>query len=194
MMGAKNMNIVSRVKGLLLDPKSEWPKIEAGPGNAGYLFPNYVMILTAIAPICNFIGFTVIGYKGVRFSIAGGLLRAVVFYVLSLVVVYVMAYVIDFFAGVFGGQKNFANAMRISAYWETAGWLAAIFNAIPYLSFLELVGFYSIYLLHTGIVLLMKPPESKAMYFSAAVFVCSTVLTLANGSVVIWLTVAGIAT
>jgi hypothetical protein len=39
------MNLVERVKGILLQPKSEWGAIEGEPGSAGHLFPNYVAIV-----------------------------------------------------------------------------------------------------------------------------------------------------
>jgi len=35
------MNLVERVKGSWLQPKSEWSAIEGEPGHAGYLIPNY---------------------------------------------------------------------------------------------------------------------------------------------------------
>jgi hypothetical protein len=44
------MNLVERIKGILLQPKSEWQTIEREPGDAGYLFPNYVAIVAAIPP------------------------------------------------------------------------------------------------------------------------------------------------
>ena len=50
------MNLVERVKGILLQPNSEWSAIASEPGNAGYLFPNYVAIVAAIPPVCSFIG------------------------------------------------------------------------------------------------------------------------------------------
>lgn len=31
------MNLVDRIKGILLQPKSEWSKIDSEPGDAGYL-------------------------------------------------------------------------------------------------------------------------------------------------------------
>jgi hypothetical protein len=83
-----------------------------------------------------------------------------------------MAYVIDFLAGTFDGQRNLGNAMRVSAYAPTAGWLAGVFNIIPFLGILGILGLYSIYLLHTGLVALMRPPESKAVIYTIAVIVC----------------------
>jgi hypothetical protein len=53
-----------------------------------------------------------------------------------------------------------------------------VFNLIPALSVLGILGFYSIYLLHTGIVALMKPPESKAIIYTIAVIVCVFIVYL----------------
>jgi hypothetical protein len=78
------MNLVERIKGILLQPKSEWPVIEREPGDAGYLFPNYVAIVAAIPPICTFIGTSIIGFGNFRIGIGAGLVRAIVAYVLTL--------------------------------------------------------------------------------------------------------------
>ena len=69
------MNLVERVKGILLQPKSEWAAIEREPGNAGYLFPNYVAIVAAIPPVCAFIGTSIIGVGPFRIGIVCGLLQ-----------------------------------------------------------------------------------------------------------------------
>src|SRR5438105_8442327 len=100
------MNLVERIKRILLQPKSEWPAIEREPGDAGHLFPNYVAIVTAIPPVCTFIGTPIIGFGTFRVGIGVGILRAVVLYVLSLVGVFIVAYIIDFLAGMFGARKN----------------------------------------------------------------------------------------
>ena len=173
------MNLVERVKAILLQPKSEWPVIERESGDAGYLFTNYVCIVSAIPAVCSFIGTVIAGL-----GIVGGLMYAVVTYVLGLVGVFVMAYVIDFLAGVFNGQKNLDNAMKVSAYAPTAAWVAGVFNIIPALSVLGILGLYSVYLLHTGIVALMKPPEGKAIIYTIAVIVCLFVVYLVVFSII----------
>ena len=173
------MNLVERVKAILLQPKSEWPVIERESGDAGYLFTNYVCIVSAIPTVCSFIGTVIAGL-----GIVGGLMYAVVTYVLGLVGVFVMAYVIDFLAGTFNGQKNLDNAMKVSAYAPTAAWVAGVFNIIPALSVLGILGLYSVYLLHTGIVALMKPPEGKAIIYTIAVIVCLFVVYLVVFSII----------
>jgi Yip1 domain len=177
------MNLVERVKAILLQPKSEWGVIERESGEPGYLFPNYVCILAAIPPVAAFIRGVIIGYGPFHVGIFAGLLHAIVVYVLGLVGVFVLAYVIDFLAGTFGGQKNLGNAMKVAAFAPTAAWLCGVFNIIPFLSILGILGLYSLFLLHTGIVALMKPPESKALIYTIAVVVVV---------VVVWFVVIGI--
>src|SRR5258708_19413930 len=165
------MNRVERIKGILLQPKSEWVAIEREPGEPGYLFPNYVMIVAAIPVICTFIARSIIGFGPHRVGIVGGLLRAIVVYALSLAGVFIAAYIIDFLAGTFGARKNLDNAMKVSAYAPTAAWLAGVFNIIPALAILGILGLYSLYLLHTGIAALMRPPAEKALLYPTAVIV-----------------------
>lgn len=170
------MNLVERIKGILLQPKAEWPAIGREPGSAGYLFPNYVAIVAAIPPVCTFIGMSIIGYGSYRMGIGTGILSAILTYVLSLVGVFVVAYVIDFLAGTFGAPKNFDNAMRVSAYTPTAAWVAGVFNIIPALGFLGILGLYSLYLLYTGIDSLMKPAADKTLVYTIAVIVCAIIV------------------
>ncbi|MGC1624771.1 MAG: Yip1 family protein [Pseudolabrys sp.] len=169
------MNLVERIKGILLQPKSEWGAIEGEPGSAGYLIPKYVAFVAAIPAVCTFIGTSLIGSGGYRMGIGLGLARAVVVYVLSLVGVFVVAYIIDFLAGTFGARKSPDNAMRVSAYSPTAAWVA---GGIQHHS-----GAVSLYLLYTGIAAVMKPPADKALVYTIAVIVCA---------IIVWIIIFGI--
>lgn len=177
------MNLVERVKAILLQPKSEWQVIEGEPGDAGTLFPNYVMILAAIPPVATFIRTTLIGFGPFHIGFGAGIWHAVVDYVLSLVTVFVMAHVINFLADMFDGRKDLNSAMKVAAFAPTAAWVAGVFGIIPLLSLLSLLGLYSIYLLHTGIAALMKPPANKAVLYTIAVIVVM---------IVVWLVIGGI--
>jgi hypothetical protein len=170
------MNLVDRIKNILLQPKSEWAAIEREPGDVGYLFSNYVAIVAAIPPVCTFIGTTIVGLGPYRIGIVGGLLRAIIVYLLTLAGVFVVAYVIDFLAGTFGARKNLDNAMRVSAYAPTAAWVASVFNIIPLLGILSVLGLYSLYLLHTGLVALMRPTPDRALVYTIAVIVCVVIV------------------
>jgi len=77
------MNLVERVKAILLTPKTEWTAIEGEPGDPQFLFTNYVAILAAIPAVCHFIGMSIVGINmpmvgTFRVGILAGLLGAIV--------------------------------------------------------------------------------------------------------------------
>src|SRR5262245_34450009 len=141
------MNLVERVKNIILTPKTEWPVIANEPGDAAYLFANYVAILAAIPAIAGFIGTSLIGIGPFRVPILTGIINAIITYILSFVIVYIVALIIDALAPTFGGQKNFSNALKLAVYSYTPGWVVGIFFLIPALSFLAILALYGLYLM-----------------------------------------------
>jgi len=180
------MNLVDRAKKILLQPKSEWAVIAAEPHTVQDLYTGYVMILAAIPALAWFIGFSIIGMGmlGVsyRVPITSGVAHMVVSYVLGLGWVYVLALIIDALAPNFGGEKNFINALKVSAFSPTAMWLAGIFAIIPALSILGILGLYSLYLLYTGLPPLMRVPEEKAVPYVVVVIIVGIVLAIIVGA------------
>jgi len=160
------MDLVERVKAILLTPKTEWAVIETETGDANYLFTNYVAILAGIPAVAILIGYSIAGL-----GVGRAFLLAVFMYVLYCATWYLAALVIDALAPTFGGRKNFASALKVSTYSPTALWLAGIFQLIPPLSVLSIVGLYSVYLLWLGLPPLMKAPPDRATGYTAAVFV-----------------------
>ena len=170
------MDLVGRVKGLLLDPKAEWPVIEREPSDNAALLKGYVAVLAAIPAVCGFIGTSIIGIAGVRTPVLLGLVGAIGGYILTFVGVYVMAFVVDALAEKFGGRSNFSNAFKVAAYGATAAWVASVFTAIPILSILTVLGLYTFYLLYTGLPALMKVPDDKVVGYFFAMIACAILL------------------
>lgn len=182
------MNLVDRVKNILLQPKQEWAVIEAETTDTKTLYTSYAMILAAIPAVAGFIGGSIIGYGtlfGVSFRVpvAQGIAGMIVGYALSLGGVYVLALVIDALAANFGGAKNMNQALKLAVYSATASWLAGIFSMVPGLGILGLLGLYSLYLLYTGLPPLMKSPEDKAMTYTIVVVVCAIVIAVVIGAI-----------
>jgi hypothetical protein len=101
----------------------------------------------------------------------------VVSYLLALGMVYVLALIIDALAPNFGGQKNFIQALKVSAFSPTPSWLAGIFSIIPSLGIIgSLLGLYGLYLLYVGLPVLMKVPEDKAVPYIVVVIIATIVL------------------
>lgn len=174
------MSLIERVQSILLKPKQTWPVIAAEGGDVASIYTGYVLILAAIPAIASFIGLTLIGVGGFgmsyRVPIVTGLIQMVVGYVLSLVMVFVLALIVNALAPTFGGTKNQIQALKLVAYGSTAGFVGGIFGLIPMLGILGIIaGLYSIYLIYTGIAVLMRCPPDKAGVYTAVVIVCAII-------------------
>ena len=181
------MNLVERVQSILLKPKATWPVIDAEQDDTAALYKNYVMILALIPAVASFIGLSLIGIGafGVSFRvpIVSGLANMVVGYVLSLVMVFVLALIIDAMAPTFEGTRSQIGALKLSAYASTAAFVGGIFSLLPSLSVLgALAALYGVYLLYTGLPVLMKCPPDKAIAYTAVVVVCAIV----GGFIIAW--------
>ncbi len=170
------MQLVSRATAILATPRTEWPVIECEPAALLDLFINYVAILAAIPAVAGFIGKSLIGAYS---PILPGLVHALIVYVVTFAVVTVIAGVIDLLAPKFGGQKNFANALKLSVYSHTPVWLAGIFLLIPGLHFLMVLALYGIYLLWTGLPPLMRVPHYRMLPYTLVVAACALVPAIA---------------
>jgi hypothetical protein len=172
-MGANYLRkLLARIKAILLTPQTEWKVIEAEHDTLFDLLISYVAILAAIPELAHFIGQSFIGGYT---PIVPNLVRALVVYFVAFAMVYIIAGVIDLLAPRFGAEKNFANAVKLSAYSHTPLWLAGIFLLVPGLSFLLILGLYGFYLLWIGLPMLMKVSDDKALPYAAAVTACALI-------------------
>jgi len=186
--GPDKQALISRVKGILLSPKSEWPVIDGESTTVGQLYAGYIAILSAIPPLATFIGVSVFGVSipfigTYRVPMGSAITSAITQYILGLVGVYVLALIIDALAPTFAGEKNLIQALKVAAYSYTAGWIAGIFALIPGLRLLGILGLYSFYLLYLGLPTLMKSPKEKAAGYSAVVVICAILLFWAVAAV-----------
>lgn len=182
------MNLVDRVKRILLSPKTEWEVIDAEPATATELYTRYIAPLAAIGPISQLIGYSVFGitvpFVGTyRVPIGSAITQAIVTYGLTLAGTYILALIIDALAPTFNGQRNQIQALKLAAYSLTASWVAGIFALIPGLRILTLLGLYSLYLLYLGLPVLMKTPREKALGYTAVVIVAAIILSMIIGAI-----------
>ncbi len=182
------MNIVERVQAILLRPKETWPRIAAEPATPATIYRGWLVFLAAIPAICGFVGYTLIGAGmmgvSVKLPIATGLAQMVIGYLLSLGIVYVLALVVNALAPTFGGSKDFVAALKVVAYGSTAGFVGGVFSVVPAFALLSLLAaIYSIYLLYTGLPVLMRSPAEKAGAYTTVVVVCSIVAMIVLASV-----------
>lgn len=177
------MNLVDRVKGILLSPQAEWDVIDAEPTTLAALYTGYIMPLAAIGPIAQVIGFSAFGVMGYRVPFGQAIAYAVTTYILTLVGTYVLALIIDVLAPNFGGRRSQIQGLKVAAYSSTAAWVAGIFALVPALSILGILGLYSLYLLYLGLPKLMKTPKEKALGYTVLVILAAIVLFVIIGTI-----------
>ena len=168
------MNLVDRVRNILLTPKTEWAAVDAEPASIQQIYARYVVPLALIPAVAGFIGGSIVGIRvpGVgtgRVGMLAGLLGAVLQFFLLLPLVYVLALVINELATMFGGRMDIIAAFKVAAYSSTPAWLAGVFTVVPIFAFLSVVGLYSLYLLYLGLPLLMRVPVERAWAYTAVV-------------------------
>jgi hypothetical protein len=178
------MNIVQRVKDILLKPTDTWAEIKTEQATIKELYTSYAALLAVIPPLASFIGMSLLGFSILAFSyripLGWGISHAVVSYVLSLVGLYVVALIIDALAPSFGSQKNQVKAMKVAVFSWTPAWIAGILTLIPVLSPLAmLLSLYSLYLFYLGLPILMETPKDKTIgYFIVTILVSIVVFIL----------------
>lgn len=180
-------DLIGRVQRLLLSPKTEWDAIDRETVDPQSLVVGYVAPLAAIPAVATIIGMGIIGVGSVRLGFGTAIGMALTQFVMTIVMVFVFAFIINALAPTFGAQKNFNQALKVTAYYPTAVWVAGIFMIIPMLGILGLVGLlYSLYLLFVGLPKLMKPPAEKATTYT----IVSIVVAIVAGVIIAGVTQA----
>lgn len=186
--GPVNPAMIERVKNLLLKPAEEWSRIDPEPTTIGDLYKSWVLPLAAIPAVAGLIGSLAFGYSafGITYrpSIGAALSTAVVQYVLALVSIVVVALIIDFLAPQFSATPNRVQAFKVAAYSATAGWVAGVFNLLPALGILAVIGaLYGLYLLYLGLPRLMKAPADKAVSYTVVVVLAAVLVFIVIGAI-----------
>jgi hypothetical protein len=181
------MNLVERVKEIILKPNNEtWVKIKGEETTIKDLYTSYACILALIPAIANFIGFSLVGtsFMGISFRvpIVTGLVQAILQYVLTLVGIYVVAFIIDALAPSFDSKKNMVAAMKVAVYASTPAWIAGILGIIPMLGVLVIIAsLYGLYLFYVGLPILMETPKEKVLGYFIVVIVVAIIVSVLIG-------------
>lgn len=183
------MNLIERVKRLLLNPKDEWLVIDKEVVDTASLYKFYIAPLVAIGPVCSMIGLSLVGMTlpmmgTYHMPFGAAVVQAILNFALMLGGVYGVALIIDGLAPTFGAQRNKMQALKLAAYASTASWLGGVFTLIPAFGMLSLLAaLYSLYLFYLGLPLLMQVPEEKVVGYLAVVVISAIALFIVVGAV-----------
>lgn len=186
--------------GILYHPKAEWSQIKNEHYSTAHVFLQQISLLAAIPAVSLYIGTTQIGW-----SIAGGefvklqsssaFMAAVAFYFAMWAACGFIAYSIRWMEKTYGGSISFEDCLLLTTYTATPMFLAGIVGLYPMLWLNVMVGLaavcYSVYLLYTGVPIIMNIPEERAFMFSTSVLTVGlcVLVGLIVTSVILWSTV-----
>jgi len=158
------MSIITKAKGLLMEPGKTWDAIAAEPMTLGGVFTGYVLPLAAIPSIASAIG-----------TFLGGNLPNVpellISYVIAVVSVLIMGKIMPPLAARFGAAPDANAGMRLAAFAPTGAWVGGLALIVPSIGgLLALVGaLYTLFLFYDGAQRLfsVEPVKARMLGFSA---------------------------
>ncbi|HPW17689.1 MAG TPA: Yip1 family protein [Candidatus Aminicenantes bacterium] len=173
------MNIVARVRAILVEPRDEWARIKAEPGTPAGLFTSYAAVLAAVPAGFQFLGNILVGrrlpFVGLyRWPVGRALGNAVVAYVLSLAAVYLFALIIRELAPSFASARDTTAALKLAVYSMTPAWVAGVLYIVPGLWALGvLASLYGLYILYLGLdaPMMGTPKDRVGSYLAVCVLV-----------------------
>ncbi len=184
------MNIIERVKNILVTPKTEWNVIAAEEGTSTSVLTTYVLPLSLIGAGATLIGWGLIG-KSYSYGLFGGITVkgwdiGIKYGIISLVSVligyFVTAFVVDALAPSFGSEKNLNKSAQLVGYAFTPSLIGAVLNIFPSVAWLGgLFGLYGIYLWYLGLGPVKKTPDDKKVVYLVVSFIVLIVVYLVVG-------------
>jgi hypothetical protein len=171
--------------GVLYHPKVEWRQIREEHYSKVTCYRSYIIFLAAIPPLSVFIGTTGIGWSltgdtFARLTVSSALPIAIAFYFALMAGVWLMASLIHWMEKTYGSESNLDDCMVLTTFTATPMFLAGLSGLIPLLWLDVLIGMaavgYTIYLLYTGVPVIMKIPKDRAFFFSSSILTVGMVV------------------
>lgn len=178
------MKIIWRVIAIISRPRETWLEIKSEQIPVRALFAAYASLIAIIPAAAgfvkmSFIGTTVLGIH-FRIPVMSGLIHACFYYIVSLIGVFIIAFIIHALAPSFDSRKDLESAAKLAVFSTTPAFVGEILVMAPYLGFIRfLIAMYSFVVLYLGLPVLMETPgEKRVMYFIVIVLVSFVVFPL----------------
>ncbi|QYJ87396.1 YIP1 family protein [Shewanella mesophila] len=188
--------ILNHLMGLYTHPKEEWHTIEKNH-EAVKSSLSHVLLIALIPAICTYFASTTIGWNlGVSdplfLTSQSALMMSISMYFGLIAGVFALAYLAFWMAKTFDAEPSYTQALELAAYTATPLFMVGLAALYPSLWFMMVVGLaglsYSVYLLYTGVPIIMNIPEEKGFIYASSVVTAGLVLLVAlmASSIILW--------
>lgn len=164
------MNLIERVKNILITPKTEWNVIDGETATPQSLLFGYVLPLAVVAAIGPLLtGLLFAGMWGFKYF----LITAIIAFVANIAAYYISVIIVDMLAPSFGSEKNIGKSAQLVAYSATSGYVGELLSFIPVLGILVSLAarVYGVYIMYLGLGPIKKTPEDKKVVYLLVVYV-----------------------
>lgn len=188
--------ILNHIWGLYAHPVGEWKTIDQRHESLRFSL-SHILIVALIPCIAAYYATAHAGWSiGARETIlltqSSAVVMSVAMYFGLIGGVIALSYIIHWMAKTFGAQPSFTQSLELAAYTATPVMMAGIAAVYPELWFVAMVFLagvaYSIYLLYSGLPILMHIPEERGFIYASSVVTAGLVLmiVLMAGTVIAW--------
>lgn len=179
---------IQHILGLFTDPAQQWEKIrqqyQSGTGSPIL----HVLVLSLIPALSGYFGTTQVGWRigvgdPIRITGESALSIAIIYYIALLVGVFSIGWVIHLLGKAYEVVKPLPLCIALAAYTATPLFLIGIMQVYPVLWLNMLIGLpalaYTVYLLYSGLPIMMEIPAERGFLYSSAVLAVGLVALVA---------------
>ena len=188
--------ILNHLWGLYAHPKEEWHSIDERHESYFYSLSHIAIVSLIPALTCYYasahLGWSIGVGEVIKLTKQSAMVMSVGLYFGLMAGVVALAILIHELAKPFDANPTYTQSLELAAYTATPLFMVGFAALYPALWFVMLVGFgglsYSVYLLYSGVPILMHIPEDKGFIYASSVVTCGLVLLviLMAASVIAW--------
>jgi len=180
--------IIQHIIGLFTDPTREWEKIreqyESGSGSP----VGHVLILALVPALSGYFGTTQVGWRigvgePIRITGDSAMSIAIIYYIALLVGIFSIGWVIHLLGKAYEVNKPLPLCIALAAYTATPLFIIGLMQVYPVLWLNMLMGLpalaYTVYLLYSGLPIMMQIPTERGFLYSSAVMAVGLVALVA---------------
>lgn len=188
--------ILNHIWGLYAHPRQEWKSIDERHESLTYALSHILLIALIPCAAAYYasahLGWSIGAREATFLTQSSALAMSIAMYVGIIAATFALAYLIHWMAKTFGADPTFTQSVELAAYTATPvimSGVAALYPELWFVTMAFLAGIaYSVYLLYSGVPILMHIPEERGFIYASSVVTAGLILLviLMVGSAIVW--------
>ena len=169
---------VQHIIGLFTDPTREWEQIRDQYKSSDRASIGHIFILAAIPAVAGYIGTTQVGWRigvgdPIKITSDSAIMIAIIFYFAMIVGTFTIGWVIHLLGKAYELEKPLPLCIALAAFTATPLFLIGMIIIYPVMWLNLMLGLpalaYTVYLLYSGVPIMMEIPAERGFLYSSAV-------------------------